>query len=57
MLQKKLLKYISVFLTKKKKKGYNIVVNNTKMYQKMKNESLLSIEDKFYKVRQKSTVL
>ena len=43
-LQKKLVDDIKVFLKKKKKKGDNTVVNNTKIYEKMKNKSLLSIE-------------
>ena len=41
-LQKKLVK--NVFLKKKKKKSDNIVTNNTEIYEKMKNKSLLSIE-------------
>ena len=46
-LQKKLLKDIKVFLEKKKKKSDNMVVNDTKIYQKMKTESWLSIEKKY----------
>ena len=42
-LQKSMRK-ISDFLMKRKKKRDNIVVNNTKIYQKMKNKSWLSIE-------------
>ena len=42
-LQKSMWK-ISDFLMKRKKKRNNIVVNNTKIYQKMKNKSWLSIE-------------
>ena len=42
--QKKLVKDIKNFLKKKKKKSNNMVVNVTKIYQKMKNKSLLSIE-------------
>ena len=38
-LQKKLMKGINVFL-----KSSNMVVSDTKIYQKMKNKSLLSIE-------------
>ena len=37
------MKYIQAFL-KKKKKNTDMVVNDTKLYQKMKNKSLLSIE-------------
>ena len=33
----KLLKHIKVFLKKKKEKSDNMFVNNTKIYQKMKN--------------------
>ena len=43
-LQKKLVKDIKIFLEKKKKKSSNMVVNVTKISQKMKNKSLLSIE-------------
>ena len=39
--KKKLVKHIKVFLKKKKKKNVNMAVNNTKIYQKMKNKSLL----------------
>ena len=42
-LQKKLVKDIKIFLRKKKKKSNNMVVNVTKISQKMKNKSLLSI--------------
>ena len=38
------MKDIKIFLKKKKKKTGNIVVNITKISQKMKNKSLLSIE-------------
>ena len=41
-LQKKLVKDIQVFLKKKKKKSDNVIVNDTKIYQKMKSKSLLS---------------
>ena len=37
-------KDIKIFLKKKKKKSDNMVVNVTKIPQKMKNKSLLSIE-------------
>ena len=43
-LQKKLMKDIKIFLKKKKRKSNNMVVNVTKISQKMKNKSLLSIE-------------
>ena len=42
-LQKKLVKHIKIFLKKKKKKSDNMVANVTKISQKMKNKSLLSI--------------
>ena len=47
-LQKKLVKDIKIFLRKKKKKKKNgdMIVNVTKILQKMKNKSLLSIEKK-----------
>ena len=48
-LQKMLLKNIKVFLKKKKKKSDNMVVNDTKIYQKMKNKSWLSIEENIMK--------
>ena len=42
------MKDIKVFLKKKKKKdqydGDNMIANYTKIYQKMKNKSLLSVE-------------
>ena len=43
-LLKKRTKDIKIFLKKKKKKSNNMVVNVTKISQKMKNKSLLSIE-------------
>ena len=42
--QKKVLKDIKVFLKKEKGKNENMVVNDTKIYLKMKNKSLLIIE-------------
>ena len=36
--------YIYIFLKKKKKKSGNMVVNVTKIPQKMRNKSLFSIE-------------
>ena len=41
---KMIKKDIKVILKKKKKKRDNTIVNNTKIYQKMKNKSWLSIE-------------
>ena len=55
-LPKKLVKNIKIFLKKKKKKSDNIVVNVTKISQKMKNRNLLSIEKRYYRIR-KSTLL
>ena len=56
-LQKKTLaKDIKIFLKKKKKKSSNMVVNITKISQKMKNNSLLSIEKRYYRTR-KSALL
>ena len=43
-LQKKLVKDIKIFLKKRKKKSDNMLMNVTKIFQKMKNKSLLSIE-------------
>ena len=42
--KKKFAKDIKIFLKKKKQKSSNMVVNVTKIFQKMKNPSLLSIE-------------
>ena len=42
--KKQLTKDVKIFLKNKKKKSGNIVVNVTKISQKMKNKSLLSIE-------------
>ena len=42
--QKKLLKDIKIFLRKKKKKSNNMVVNITKISQKIKKVSWLSLE-------------
>ena len=42
--KKKLVKDIKVFLKKKKKKGNNILINEMKIYQKMKNKNFLNIE-------------
>ena len=43
-LQKKLVRDTKIFLKRKKKKNSNMVVNVRKIFQKMKNKSLLSIE-------------
>ena len=48
-LQKKLVKDIKIFLKMKKKKSNNMVVNVTKISQKMKNKSLLNIEKNIIK--------
>ena len=48
-LQRKLVKNIKIFLRNKKKKSDNIVVNVTKISQKMKNKSLLNIEKNIIK--------
>ena len=50
IIQKKLVKDIKVFLSKKKKKSDNMVVNDTKIFQKMENKSLLSIEENMKKL-------
>ena len=42
--RKKLPKDIKIFLKRKKKKNSNMAVTVTKISQKMKNKSLLSIE-------------
>ena len=44
VLQKNLMKDIKIFLKEKKKKSNNMVVNDIKINQNMKNKSLLSIE-------------
>ena len=44
-LQKKLVKDTKVFFKRENKKCDNIDVNGTKISQKMKNKSLLSIEE------------
>ena len=45
-LQKRLVKNVKIFQRKKKKKSDNIVVNVTKISQKMKTKSWLNIEKK-----------
>ena len=46
---KQLTKDVKIFLKNKKKKSGNMVVNVTKISQKMKNKSLLSIENNVIK--------
>ena len=46
-LQKKI--DIKIFLKKKKKKRNNMVINDIKIYWKMENKSLLSIEKNIIK--------
>ena len=53
-LQKKLKKKdIKVFLENKKKNSDNTVVNNAKIYQKMKSKSFLSKEKNIKKSKKK----
>ena len=42
--QKRFVKYIKIFLKKKKEKSKNMIVNVTKISETMENKSLLSIE-------------
>ena len=53
-LWKKLVKEIKVSLKKKKKKSNNMVVNDTKIYQDIKNKSLSSIEKNVIKWKKTS---
>ena len=48
-LQKKLVKDIKIFLKKKKKKSYNMVMNVKRISQKIKNKIFLSIEKNIIK--------
>ena len=48
-LQKKLMKDIKIFLKKKKKKSYNMVMNVKKISQKIKNKIFLSVEKNIIK--------
>ena len=50
------MKDIKIFLEKKKKKNNNMVRNATKIFQKIKYKSLLSIEKEYYRMR-KNTLL
>ena len=43
-LQKKLVNDIKESLSKEEKKSDNMVVSDTKIYQKLRNKNLLSIE-------------
>ena len=43
--QKKLVQDFKIFLKKKKKKSNSMAINYTKIYHKMKNKSLFSIEE------------
>ena len=43
------MKNIKVFIKKKKKKSENMAMNDTKIYQKMKNNGLLSTEKNIIK--------
>ena len=47
--KKQLTKDVKIFLKNKKKKSGNMVVNVTKISQKMKNKSLLSVENNVIK--------
>ena len=49
-IQKKLVKDIKIFLRKKKKKSNNMVVNVTKMSQKIK-KNLAQYRKKYYRIR------
>ena len=55
--KKKLVKNIELFLKKRNKKSDNIVVNDTKISQKMKNKSLLSIENKILQNEKKRLII
>ena len=48
-LQKKLVKDTKIFLKKKKKKSYNMVMNVKKISQKIKNKIFLSVEKNIIK--------
>ena len=51
-LQKKLAKDIKIFTKKEKKKSDNMVVNVTKIFQKMKNRNLhAECRKKYYRMR------
>ena len=44
-------------IVKKINKSDNMVVNDTKISQKMKNKNLLSIEKKYFKLRKKRSFI
>ena len=48
---KKFVKGIKTLLNKKKKKGNNVVMNDTEIFQKMKNKTLMGIGKKHYRKR------
>ena len=52
-LQKKARERYQSISEKEKKKSNNMVVNYTKIYEKMKNKSLLSIEKNIVKLEKK----
>ena len=47
----KLVKDIKTFLNKKKKRCIDLVMNDTEIFQKMKNKSLMCIEKKYYRIK------
>ena len=49
--KEKLKKDCKVFLKKEKKQNDNMVANNTKIYQKMKNKSWLNTKTKYHKMK------
>ena len=51
------MKDIKIFLKKKKKKSNNMVMNVTKISQKMKNKSLLSIEKNIIELKKCQIIL
>ena len=50
---KQVMNDIKMFLKKNKRKRSEMVVKVTKISQKMKNKSLLSIEKKYYRMRKR----
>ena len=48
---KKLVKDIKFFLKKTEKKSDNMVINDTKTYQEVKNKKLVQYRKKYYKMR------
>ena len=49
--KQKLVENIKIFLKKKKKKSNNIVVDITKISQKMKNKNLMRTEKKYHRMK------